>query len=557
MKARITLDAGATSGSALRPLAGHARRLGLTALGLLAACTGAIKPATSPSADANIGVGVSVEGDGAVVSGDAGPGGDAVTATTIPPGEPGTESGVWSALTVMQVVNPMNFKAAGNGTTDDLSALNAAINALPAAGGIVFFPSGRTFKKTNLLTITKSHVKLWSPNRQAEIFQSVNGQRRRQSILCRNNTGCGVFGLKLRSDAVARFDALEDNQISADKATLVEVAGVEIQGSAATGMFLNGSKEHYIEGNYVHGTWADHIHHTAGASASWVWGNYIFNEAPSKGDDGVACVTYGPNSARCGDMEWWGNTILHTDWGRGFSVIGGENINIHHNWAIGVAGAGVIVASENAYDTSASKEIAIANNYVVECGHTIRHPGILVSGLSSSSGPLTDITLTNNVSVGNPMGAYRAEGSIMNVTNSNLSSAMSALPMPMPSETAVRMADTSILRTRDTSHVSANMRPGLYRIHVRPNGSTFQQRFEYVVKGTPEAVAGFVETRKSAGDYLSEQRTVDGIAYALLLCAAPVQVPSGITGVTFRELREKDRSGALGWLWERVDKGKY
>ena len=56
-------------------------------------------------------------------------------------------------------------------------------------------------------------------------------------------------------------------------------------------------------------------------------------------------------------MEWWGNTILHTGWGRGYAVIGGEDIFIHHNWAIGVAGAGLIVASEPAYDSATSARI--------------------------------------------------------------------------------------------------------------------------------------------------------------------------------------------------------
>ena len=111
-------------------------------------------------------------------------------------------------------------------------------------------------------------------------------------------------------------------------------------------MFLYGSTESYVEGNYVHHTWADHIHHTNGARQSWVWNNFIFNDQVSKGDDGVACVTYGPTSTRCADMEWWRNTHLGTGWGRGYAVIGGDDINIHHNWAIGVAGAGLIVASE-------------------------------------------------------------------------------------------------------------------------------------------------------------------------------------------------------------------
>jgi hypothetical protein len=142
----------------------------------------------------------------------------------------------------------MNYGATGNGSSDDLGALRAAVDALPSTGGIVFLPPGRTFRKNNLLVVTKNHVKFWSVNRSSEVFQSVGGQRRRQSILCRNNTGCGFFGLKLRSDASTRFDALEDNQISADGSSLIEVAGCEIQGSAATGMFFHGSSEHYVDG---------------------------------------------------------------------------------------------------------------------------------------------------------------------------------------------------------------------------------------------------------------------------------------------------------------------
>jgi Right handed beta helix region len=487
---------------------------------------------------------------------DAGHGGDGGDAGPVGAGT--APNSTWSALTAMQVENPMNHGAAGNGSADDLPALRAAIAALPATGGIVFFPSGKSFKKNDLLVITKDHVKLWAINREAELVQAVNGQRRRQSILCRN-TGCGVVGLKLRSDASARFDALEDNQISADHASLVEVAGCEIQGAAAVGVMLFGSKEHYIEGNFIHHTWADHIHHTEGATASWVWSNFILNEAPSKGDDGIACVTYGPNSARCADMEWWSNTVLHSDWGRGYSIIGGENITIHHNWAIGVAGAGIIVASESSYDTSASQGIRIADNYVQNCGHTIGHPGILISGQSAAAGPLRDIALDNNVSVGTPAGAYRAEGTLVNVTNVGLATEASALPGAAPTRASIELADTRVLRTRDVSHVPANVRTGLYRIHVRlaPSGTGFQQRFEYVLRGPSASVSAFSELRAAAGDYVSERRASAGSDYVLLLSANPIAVPEGLSAVTFRELRQGDRDGTLRWLWARLDAGDY
>ncbi|MFY0578993.1 hypothetical protein ACN28S_36225 [Cystobacter fuscus] len=296
----------------------------------------------------------------------------------------------WSPLSVMAVADPMNHGAVGNGTTDDLAALTATVNALPASGGIVYLPPGKSFRKTNLLTVTKNHVKFWAPNRQADINATVNGTRRRQSILCRGNTGCGFFGLKFRSDATERFDALEDNQISIDHASDVEVVGVEVTNSAATGLFFHGSRRHYVEGNYIHHTWADHIHHTDGATHSWVWDNFLFNEAPGtnelphRGDDGIACVTYGVTSPRCGSMEWWNNAMLGSDWGRGYAVIGGDDIDIHHNWAIGVAAAGVIVASEGGYNSSSSQNISVRGNWITRGAHTIGHPGILVSGGNQS-----------------------------------------------------------------------------------------------------------------------------------------------------------------------------
>ena len=57
-------------------------------------------------------------------------------------GAAGSSSGAWAPLSVMTVVNPKDHGAIGDGVTDDLAALGAAVNALPAAGGIVYLPEG-------------------------------------------------------------------------------------------------------------------------------------------------------------------------------------------------------------------------------------------------------------------------------------------------------------------------------------------------------------------------------------------------------------------------------
>jgi len=215
------------------------------------------------------------------------------------------------------------------------------------------------------------------------------------------------------------------------------------------------------------------------------------------------------------------------------------------------------VASEGSYDSASSKGIQIQGNAVTGCGHSGGHPGILISGLNAAAEPLSDITLANNVSADNPNGGYRAEGAYTNVTNTGMKTAATDLPTPRPTAADVHLADTAILRTRDVSHVAASFRPGLHRIHVRQaaTGGGFEERFEYVVKGSATAIGTFLAARAQTGGCLSEKRDVSGTTYALVLSPAPIAIPSDVSGVTFRELRAKDQSGALSWLWQRVDSG--
>jgi hypothetical protein len=64
---------------------------------------------------------------------------------------------------VLTVTNPMDFGAAGDGVADDLPSLEAAIEALPAGGGIVYLPSGKSFRKNDLLSARR--LESWSGKR--------------------------------------------------------------------------------------------------------------------------------------------------------------------------------------------------------------------------------------------------------------------------------------------------------------------------------------------------------------------------------------------------------
>jgi hypothetical protein len=463
---------------------------------------------------------------------------------------------VWSPLTVMALVDPMNYGAVGDGQADDQPALVSAIAALPAAGGIVYIAAGKKFRKEALLYLKKSHVKFWSPDRQGTIRQTIGGVRRKQSILCDHTDGCGFFGVRFESDAVARFDALEDNQISTVGATNSEVVGCDIAGAAATGIFVYAaSKRTYLEGNYVHHTWADTIHITGGSREAWAWDNFFFNEDPSKGDDGIACVTYKVDAPRCGDLEWWHNTHLGNTWGRGYSVVGGDHVDIHHNFARDIAAAGIIVASESSYTTPASDHVTIRNNALLHVADIVGHPGILLSGKNPNAGAITNVVLTDNVVVDTESGqAFRQEGNVINVTNAGLTTAASGLPSPVPTKVGITPKATTIMKTRDASFVAADRRKGLYRIHVRaePRGNGFQQRFEYVVAGAPADVTHWLSSVAARTAILADG-TKGGERFVAVYASSPLVASENLREVAFTELRTGDNDGSLAWLWSLLN----
>jgi hypothetical protein len=485
---------------------------------------------------------------------------------------------VWRPLAHLTLVDPMDFGAAGDGSRNDRPAISAAIAALPPEGGIVFFPDGRVFLKDHeLLYVRRSHTLLWARNRRSTLHGTVRASTateraapdycgvREQSTIFERTVGGGVYGLRFTSTAAERMMCAETNQIVIDGASDLEIVGTEIDGSSGTGIFawrsrsdLDVSRRLYIEGNYIHHTWADHIHHTSGTRQSWVWDNWIANDGPSGGDDAIACVTYGVDSPRCGEMEWFGNVYLGGPgvWGRGLAIIGGDAIHAHHNWIIGTSAAGMIVASEPSYDTASSEGIRLYDNWLLNApsGEADNgHPGILVSGYHTAAPPIRDVQAIGNVIV-DPAGGRveRAEGEYEDVVFDNHTDR--ALLPPVPTRDDIAMRDTEILRTRDTSFVDEAARPGLYRIHVRrsPETDAFEERFEYVVRGPSSAVDAWIAARAADGASVADRRATSDTTIAIVLLSVPAKLDAGLSGVSFAELRAGDRDGTLSWLWSAL-----
>jgi hypothetical protein len=476
---------------------------------------------------------------------------------------------VWAPLSHLAMVDPTEHGADPTGGADAVDAIGAAIDALPEAGGIVRFPAGTFLKDHRLLYVRRDHVLLWAPNQRATIFSRVRlreGEKcgpREAALVFDRTVGGGIFGLRVDSDVVERTSCAEDAGILYDGVRDIETVGVELSGS---GMFVynNGRGGHppseglFFEGNFIHDTWADTLHHTAGARRSTCWGNWAIDG----GDDGIACVTYGVSSPRCRELEFFGNVVIGGH-ARGLTVVGGEDVSIHHNWVIGTRAAGILAASESAYDSASVARVTAEHNWLVRSPDgTVDngHSAILVSGGNSEAEPIREVRAANNVILDPAGDRYeRAEGSYDEETVIFEANSRDAADLPgeIPAVGDAVTVDTSVLRTRDTSFVAEDVRRGLYRIHVRESAAGAEERFEYVVRGPTELVQTWTDDEHAAGAYVSETREVGDESYAVLLSSAPLAVPQELQGVSFAELRAGDRDGGLAWLWTRLDVGAY
>lgn len=93
------------------------------------------------------------------------------------------------------VVSVKDYGALGNGVTDDLSAINAAIAKVNQDGGILYFPPG-TFKVSNTLTaITRAGVKITGSGKESTVIASSSATA---NVLVINNYNVSVEDISFR-----------------------------------------------------------------------------------------------------------------------------------------------------------------------------------------------------------------------------------------------------------------------------------------------------------------------------------------------------------------------
>jgi hypothetical protein len=141
---------------------------------------------------------------------------------------------------------------------------------------------------------------------------------------------------------------------------------VAVDGAAGAGIFNEGGTHGKIISSTVQNTRADGIHTMGGVGWDVVYGNTVANT----GDDMISIVSY-HNWATNHDIEEDHNTRLGNTWGRGMSVVGGTNIQLHDNTIAHSHAAAIYVEAEgNANPDIASWPIA----HVTIDRNTVRSP---------------------------------------------------------------------------------------------------------------------------------------------------------------------------------------
>jgi parallel beta-helix repeat protein len=288
-----------------------------------------------------------------------------VTTTTAPPAvvPASRPSPVGPSLSVA------SLGAVPNDNVDDSAAIQRAIDSAPEGTNVVFPPG--VYLHNNVINVRGRGVKLWG---YGAVLEGTN-PRAHALILWGNNTE--VYGFTLTNHTEGRLLAEEHSGISLHLTTGSILRDNTVVGASAAGILIWGAQDYKILANTVVDTKADGIHSFGGARNGLIEGNVLRNV----GDDCFAVVSYINDRSLVSNITIRNNSCVGGK-ARGISVVGGTDILITGNMIQASAAAGILLVSEESYQTYAAKRVrVIGNNLVgVNTNPNIYHGGIFVEG---------------------------------------------------------------------------------------------------------------------------------------------------------------------------------
>ncbi len=221
---------------------------------------------------------------------------------------------VWQHLHAPDPVSASAFGVVPDDGGDDTVALQRALDGLKPGETLQFAP-GR-YLHSDVLVVRVPGVTLSGP---AEIIAS----NETQSAVRVDADNVTIEQLTLGVTATTkRYSERAQHKLWLSGHSGIVVRDVTITGSAASGVFVEGTSRFQLVDVTVSDTRADGIHMTAGARDGVVDHPVVSRT----GDDGVAVVSYDRDPAICRSIQIRSPEVHGTTWGRGLSVVGGDDI---------------------------------------------------------------------------------------------------------------------------------------------------------------------------------------------------------------------------------------
>lgn len=213
-----------------------------------------------------------------------------------------------------------NYGAKGDGLTDDQPAIQTTIDAVPAAGGVVFLPPG-TYKITSQININKSNITFLGSGYDATtIFKDDDTPENNTRIISiSNDTGTistvenvMIKGMRITSTGQSTENSAGRGAIMLDSGDAGRIGSVHavvsnckvidcmIDGVPISGISINGGIQNTVEGCIIRGV-AEHGLYISGAASpadmNSIQNNTIYNvslnasnTAPRQGVNTPTCA---------------------------------------------------------------------------------------------------------------------------------------------------------------------------------------------------------------------------------------------------------------------------
>lgn len=225
------------------------------------------------------------------------------------------------------VYSVKDFGTAGNGTSDDTTYIQAALDAVPAVGGTVFFPPSSSFYRfTAALNIKPNTIILGYGAKIKNTGTGVFAGLRAVGTAGTYKNNISIYGIEvdLNGTSLADVNAIG---IVGTYVNDFRVEGCIVRNAWGQGIALGGGGTRcWIKNNAIHESWGDNIHVGDPTSGHFITDWWIDNNASYGADDGG--IAGGIAGASRG---WITDNIVDGAGGPGIDLSGANNVTVRGN----------------------------------------------------------------------------------------------------------------------------------------------------------------------------------------------------------------------------------